>query len=346
MKNNFFLNKKILVTGGSGSIGSGIVKTLMKKKCKVIRVFSNDENGIYELSEEITSINKKLKLKMEENRIRFLLGDIRDYKRCLLATQDIDIVVHAAALKHVPICEYNKEEAYKTNVLGTKNLIKSSIKNRVKFFLFISTDKAAEPTSSMGKSKLQAEKLIIKANKNKNNTKFSVIRFGNILLSRGSVVYKFFKQIKEKENITVTGKSVSRFFISIQKVVERISEAFQLMQGGEVFVVINMSSFKIIDLAKAIRSILGKKNPIKIIGLREGEKKYEKLVSDYENIQPHLTSNSLALIKNNKNKLNKSQIKNQFTDSRYARHLNIEHIKRIILKELIVNNNKYFSSLH
>jgi len=211
MKNNFFLNKRVLVTGGSGSIGSGIVKTLMKKKCEVIRVLSNDENGIYELSEEITSINKKLKLKMEDNKIRFLLGDIRDYKRCLLATQDMDIIVHAAALKHVPICEYNKEEAYKTNVLGTKNLIKSSIKNRVKYFLFISTDKAAEPTSSMGKSKLQAEKLIIKANKNKNknNTKFSVIRFGNILLSRGSVVYKFLKQIKEKENITVTGKSVS-----------------------------------------------------------------------------------------------------------------------------------------
>lgn len=333
MKNNFFLNKKILVTGGSGSIGSGIVKTLMKKKCKVIRVLSNDENGIYELSEEITSINKKLKLKMEDNKIRFLLGDIRDYKRCLLATQDVDIIVHAAALKHVPICEYNKEEAYKTNVLGTKNLIKSSIKNKVKFFLFISTDKAAEPTSSMGKSKLQAEKLIIKANKNKNNTKFSVIRFGNILLSRGSVVYKFLKQIKEKENITVTGKSVSRFFISIKKAVVRISEAFQLMQGGEVFVVINMSSFKIIDLAKAIRSILGKKNRIKIIGLREGEKKYEKLVSDYENIQPHPTSNSLGLIKNKKNKLNNSQLQKQFTDSRYARHLNIEHIKRIILKE-------------
>jgi FlaA1/EpsC-like NDP-sugar epimerase len=333
MKNNFFLNKKVLVTGGSGSIGSGIVKTLIKKKCKVIRVLSNDENGIYELSEEITSINKKLKFKMEDNKIRFLLGDIRDYKRCLLATQDMDIIVHAAALKHVPICEYNKEEAYKTNVLGTKNLIKSSIKNRVKFFLFISTDKAAEPTSSMGKSKLQAEKLIIKANKNKNNTKFSVIRFGNILLSRGSVVYKFLKQIKEKENITVTGKSVSRFFISIQKAVERISEAFQLMQGGEIFVVMNMSSFKIIDLAKAIRSIAGKKNRIKIIGLREGEKKYEKLVSDYENIQPHPTSNSLALIKKKINKLNNPQLQKQFTDSRYATHLNIEHIKRIISKE-------------
>jgi len=335
MKNNFFLNKRVLVTGGSGSIGSGIVKTLMKKKCEVIRVLSNDENGIYELSEEITSINKKLKLKMEDNKIRFLLGDIRDYKRCLLATQDMDIIVHAAALKHVPICEYNKEEAYKTNVLGTKNLIKSSIKNRVKYFLFISTDKAAEPTSSMGKSKLQAEKLIIKANKNKNknNTKFSVIRFGNILLSRGSVVYKFLKQIKEKENITVTGKSVSRFFISIHKAVERVSEAFQLMQGGEIFTVMNMSSFKIIDLAKAIRSIVGKKNRIKIIGLREGEKKYEKLVSDYESIQPHPTSNSLALIKNKKNKLNNHQLQKQFTDSRYAKHLNIDHIKRVISKE-------------
>ena len=333
MKKNFFFNKRVLVTGGSGSIGSGIVKSLIKKKCKVVRVLSNDENGIYELSEEVISIHKKLKLKMEDSKTRFLLGDIRDYKRCVLATKGIDIIVHAAALKHVPICEYNKEEAYKTNVLGTKNLIKSSIKNKVSFFLFISTDKAAEPSSIMGKTKLQAEKLIIKANTKKNITKFSVIRFGNILLSRGSVIYKFINQIKEKENITVTGKNVSRFFISIKKAVERISEAFQLMHGGETFVVTNMSSFKIIDLAKAIRSMMGKKNLIKISGLREGEKSYEKLVSNHENIKPHPDSKNLVLINNKRIKPVILKSTKMLTDSRYANHLNIQDIKKIISKE-------------
>jgi FlaA1/EpsC-like NDP-sugar epimerase len=334
MQKNFFLNKKVLVTGGSGSIGSAIVKSLMKKKCKVIRVLSNDENGIYEQSEELISIHKKLKLKMENSKIRFLLGDIRDYKRCLLATKGIDVVIHTAALKHVPICEYNKEEAYKTNVWGTKNLIKSSIKNKVNFFLFISTDKAAEPSSVMGKSKLQAEKLIIKANIKKNITRFSVIRFGNILLSRGSVVYKFLNQIKEKENITVTGKNVSRFFISIKKAVERIFESLQLMKGGEIFIVMNMSSFKIIDLAKAIRSILGKKNLIKIVGLREGEKSYEKLISNHENIKPHPNSNKLALINNKKRtELVISKLTKKLTDSRHANHLSIQDIKKIISKE-------------
>ena len=163
MKKNIFFNKNILVTGGSGSIGSGIVELLLKKNCKVIRVMSNDENGIYELSEKLNSLNKKLITKMVKSKIRYLIGDIRDYKRCLLATKNIHIVIHAAAMKHVPICEYNKNETYKTNVKGTKNLIKSSVKNNVKKFLLISTDKAADPTSEMGKSKLKAEKLVIES---------------------------------------------------------------------------------------------------------------------------------------------------------------------------------------
>ena len=159
---NIFLNKKVLVTGGSGSIGSGIVKTLLRKNCKVIRVLSNDENGIYELSEKLNDINKKLTIKMMQDKIRYLIGDIRDLKRCILATKNIDIVIHAAALKHVPICEYNKDETFKTNVYGTQNLIKASIKNRVKKFLFISTDKAADPTTVMGKSKFLSENNVIK----------------------------------------------------------------------------------------------------------------------------------------------------------------------------------------
>ena len=338
MNKKIFHKKKILVTGGSGSIGSGIVRALIKTKCKVIRVLSNDENGIYELSEQINSLNKKLKIKMMNHKIRFLVGDIRDIKRCILATKDIDIVIHAAALKHVPICEYNKDEAYKTNVVGTKNLVNASIKNKVKKFLFISTDKAADPTSIMGKSKLQAEKLVLKANKNKINTKFSVIRFGNILFSRGSVIFKFLQQLKSNQKITVTGLTVSRFFILINNAVNRISESLFLMNGGEIFIVMKMDSFKIIDLAKAIKSIYKKKNLIKIIGLREGEKKYEKLISSKEQLQTHTKSNNLGLVKNTKRTVKEKSTKIH-TDSRFSNHLNVLEIKKVLNKEKFLTNN-------
>lgn len=334
MDKNIFNNKSILVTGGSGSIGSGIVKSLIKKNCKVIRVLSNDENGIYELSEQINSLNQKLQNKMKNNKIRYLIGDIRDYKRCVLATKNIDIVIHAAALKHVPICEYNKDEAYKTNVIGTKFLIKASIKNKVKKFLFISTDKAAEPTSIMGKSKLAAEKLVIQASKKKTKTRFSVIRFGNILFSRGSVVFKFIEQIKSRQKITVTSVFVSRFFISINNAVKRISESLILMDGGEIFIVMKMKSFKIIDLAKAIRSIYKKNNPIKVIGLREGEKMYEKLVSSKENIQKLKQTKNLGVISTNNRKNDTNTTEG--IDSRFSQHLNKVEIIKILHNENIL----------
>tara|TARA_B100001778_G_C18542247_1_gene608872 strand:+ start:227 stop:1240 length:1014 start_codon:yes stop_codon:yes gene_type:complete len=329
MNKNIFINKSILVTGGSGSIGSGIVELLLKKKCKVVRVLSNDENGMYELSEKLNALNKKLSTKMINDKIRYLIGDIRDYKRCLLATKKIDIIIHAAAMKHVPICEYNIDETYKTNVVGTKNLIKASLKNNVRKFLFISTDKAADPTSEMGKSKFKAEKLVITANKQK-KTKFSVIRFGNILFSRGSVVFKFVKQINSNKYITVTGNDVSRFFISLNRAVNCINETIEIMSGKEVFVVKKMPAFKIIDLAKAIKSIMKKNNQIKIMGLREGEKKYEKLISKNETLTKHPKSKNLGLItkKNKKIKINYHEI-----DSRVSNHLKIQNIKQILIKE-------------
>lgn len=327
---NIFFNKKVLVTGGSGSIGSGIVKILLRKKCKVIRVLSNDENGIYELSEKLNDINKKLTIKMTQDKIRYLIGDIRDLKRCILATKNIDIVIHAAALKHVPICEYNKDETFKTNVYGTQNLIKASIKNRVKKFLFISTDKAADPTTIMGKSKFLSENNVIKANKNK-NTKFAVIRFGNILLSRGSVVFKFMKQIKSEKILTVTGMNVSRFFVSINTAVQGIFESIKIMKGGEIFIIKKMPAFKIIDLAKALKKILKKNNKIKFMGLREGEKSFEKLISSKESLLNHKKTKILSVIsRNDKKKENKMP-----TDSRKAYHLTINDIIKILKKEKI-----------
>jgi FlaA1/EpsC-like NDP-sugar epimerase len=290
MINKIFFNKKVLLTGGSGSIGSAIVRLLLKKKCNVIRVLSNDENGIYELSEKLNDINRKLTIKMMHDKIRYLIGDIRELKRCIAATKDIDIVIHAAAMKHVPICEYNKNETFKTNVLGTKNLIKASLKNKVKKFLLISTDKAADPTTIMGKSKSQAEKYVILANKHK-KTAFAVIRFGNIIFSRGSVIFKFIKQIKLGRTLTVTNRNVSRFFVPIKIAVQGIFEGIKVMNGGEIFILKKMPAFKILDLAKAIKKIFKKNNKIKFMGLREGEKYYEKINAKKENLNNHEKTN-------------------------------------------------------
>ena len=181
MNKKIFQNKSILITGATGSIGSAITEEILKYDCKVVRAMSNDEDGIYGLSEALTRKNESLNINMTKNKIRYLVGDIRDLKRCEQSCKNIDIVIHAAAMKHVPVCEYNPEEAKKTNIIGTKNMINAAIKCNVNKFLFISTDKVVNPSSWMGKTKLKAEIEILKKNfntKNK-NTKFSVIRFGN-----------------------------------------------------------------------------------------------------------------------------------------------------------------------
>ncbi len=204
MNLDFLKNKKILITGGTGSIGSALVLKLFNSKCNVIRVMSNDENGLYELSKKLNSKgfdNLDFFNSMEKKKIRFFLGDIRDFERCKEVTSGVDIVIHAAALKHVSICEYNPFEVIKTNVQGTENIIRASIANKVSKLLFISTDKVVSPTNIMGSSKLQAERISINANEFKGNskTKISCIRFGNILGSRGSVIPNFINLLKEKK---------------------------------------------------------------------------------------------------------------------------------------------------
>lgn len=277
-----FRNKSILVTGGTGSIGSALIKYLRRKKCKVLRAFSNDENGLYELSESISEEkNFSFTSKMKKNKIRFILGDIRDYKRCLEASKNIDIIIHAAALKHVPLCEYNPVEAKKTNVIGTKNMIKAAKKNKVEKFLFISTDKVVEPISVMGKSKLQAEKLVLNTKTNKCRTIFSCIRFGNIIGSRGSVLPKFKKQISENKNISLTNKNMSRYFLTIDNAVKNICNSLKIMRGRELFIINKLPIFNIYELAKVLakfyKKFSGYNKKILITGIRPGEKIEEHL---------------------------------------------------------------------
>ena len=304
MKNNLFHNKSILITGATGSIGSAITEKILQYNCKVVRAMSNDEDGIYGLSEKLTRKNVTLTMNMKKNKIRYLVGDIRDLKRCVDVCKNIDIVIHAAAMKHVPVCEYNPDEAEKTNVLGTKNMINAAIKCKVKKFLFISTDKAVNPSSWMGKTKLKAELEVLKANfinLNK-NTLFSVIRFGNVIGSRGSVLPKFLTQIRLNKNLTVTDKKITRFFTTIDLAVKGVLDAIRIMQGNEKFIINNMLSLKIYDLAKTLTTHFKHNKKIIIKGLRDGEKLYEELATRNEMKNNFIKRNLIILIGSTKNK--------------------------------------------
>jgi FlaA1/EpsC-like NDP-sugar epimerase len=277
---NTFKGKKILVTGGTGCIGSEIVKNLLKYDPKVVRIFSNDEDATFNMSQEIGKAEDR----------RFLIGDIRDKERLIRAMKDIDIVYHAAALKHVPLCEYNPFEAIKTNVLGTQNVIESALINGVKKVINISTDKAVNPVNTMGATKLLAEKLIIDANfyKGKSRTIFSCVRFGNVLFSRGSVVPLFERQIKNKKMVTITDPEMTRFMMSIDDTIDLVFKATLIAKGGEIFI-LKMPVLKISDLVDvAIKKYTEKYGykpdeiKKKIIGVRPGEKVYEELMTETE----------------------------------------------------------------
>lgn len=270
-----FTNKDIIVTGGTGSIGSEIVRQLLKTDAARIRVFSNDEHKQYELRQELG----------DDPRLRYLVGDVRDKERLDFAFRGVDICFHAAALKHVPVCEYNPFEAVKTNIIGTQNIVDVSIKNNLEKVVAISTDKVVSPESVLGASKLMMERLIIAANitTGPTRTRFTAVRFGNVLESRGSVVYLWREQIARGGPVTVTNKRATRFFVSIPHAVSLIFEATQLMQGGEVFV-LKMPKRSILEFAKeTIRASAGGRGiKISFIGLRPGDKLHESLLTGEE----------------------------------------------------------------
>ena len=220
----------------------------------------------------------------EQKQIRFLLGDIRDRNRVMWAMQNVDIVFHTAALKHVALNEYSPFESVKTNVLGTQNLLEAALNHNAETFINISTDKAANPTSTMGASKLLAERLTVGADyyKGKAKTNFANVRFGNVLNSSGSVIPIFLKQIKSGQPVTVTDKNMIRYFMTIPDAVTLILQAAAIAQGGEIFI-LKMPALKVIDLAQVmINELSDKKLTIKIVGKKPGEKLYEKIVTRTE----------------------------------------------------------------
>ncbi len=280
--NEFFQGKTILVTGGTGSIGSEIVRQILNYQPAAVRVYSRDEAKQFQLQYE---------LKGHEN-VRYLIGDVRDKERLYWAMERVDIVFHAAALKQVPACEYNPFETVKTNVLGTENVIEVAMDEKVSRVVSVSTDKASLPTNTLGASKLLAERLVTAANfyKGLPHTRLCCVRFGNVLGSRCSIIPLVKQQIKDGGPVTITDEESTRFVMSIKEAVSLVLKAGILTRGGEIFV-LKMPTMKIMDLLEVLVEELAPKygrDPKSIkfsrIDLRRGEKVHEDLLSEEESV--------------------------------------------------------------
>ena len=315
-------NKRVLITGGTGSFGKAFVKKiLINYDIKRLVIFSRDELKQYEMSNDL--FFKKYKS------LRYFLGDIRDKTRLLLALKDIDIVVHAAALKHVPAAEYNPFEFIKTNVVGAQNIIEASIDRNVKKVIALSTDKAVEPINLYGATKLCSDKLFLAANNIKGSQKidFSVVRYGNVLNSRGSVL-PYLEKNKHQQTIPLTHKDMTRFTISLDEGVNTVIWALKNSTSGDV-IVPKLNSYKLTDLARAV---CGQKK-YKFTGIREGEKIHEDMISKNENGKIIDVGKYFIITKNIKKYKNKNYkvIKQKFSyNSKENNFLTIDELKKII----------------
>ena len=270
--------KSILVTGGTGSIGTALVKKALVDKAKLIRVFSNDENGLYEMESEHGNYKN----------IEYVIGDIQNEETVSEIVKGIDIIFHAAALKHVDRCELNPLETINVNIIGTKNIAKAAQKENVQKMIFISTDKAVNPIGVMGATKLLCEKLISAEASHKSNTIFASVRFGNVFNTRGSILPRIEKQISNGGPIMLTDPGMKRFFMTKDDAVNLIISATMLAKGGETFV-LKMPLIRLEDLFDAMKDILSSKYShkpsqikTKIIGIRPGEKLIEYLLTQFE----------------------------------------------------------------
>ncbi len=320
-------NSNVLITGGTGSFGRLLVHYLVHKyKCKSITVFSRDEHKQF-----------KLRLDYPENQyphLKFCIGDIRDFERLHQATKKIDVIFHLAALKHVHIAEQNPLECIKTNILGSENVIRASILNKVKKVVVLSSDKAASPHNLYGATKFCADKLFVHAQKETHDTIFSVIRLGNVVNSRGSV-FEIFEQQKNKGLIYVTHPQATRFIITADEGIKWILFALENSKGGEIYVP-KIKSFKIIQLAK----VIAPKAQIEIIGLRVGEKLHEHLITetdsytgvefdDYYLIYPNFQSQK----KSHGKKLSENFV---YISNKKENLLNIQELKKLLKSQEFV----------
>ncbi len=306
-----FTDKKVLIIGGTGTIGQAMTEKLLTLNPAVIRIFSRDEYKQFMMKERL----------MKYNNIRFLLGDVRDKERVSRAMNDIDIVFNLAAMKHVPACEYDPFEAVKTNVIGTQNVIECALEHKVQRVIYASSDKAVSPTNTMGATKLLAERLTASADysKGKAETVFSAVRFGNVMETRGSVLPLWREQIVSSRMITITEPKMTRFMMSIDQAVSLLLKSSEKATGGEIFV-LKMPVIRLQDLAEVYVDHLSSELQIEReiiqvekIGLRTGEKMFEELMTEDESLYA-LELEDMFCIRN----FNKVNIHNQTIAKRYS----------------------------
>ncbi len=268
---SIFKDKIILVTGGTGSWGNELTRQLLEKEPKKIVIYSRSE---------LNQVN--MQRKFNNPKLKFIIGDIRDYNQVNKAFKGVDYVFHLAALKHVPICEEQPDEAIKTNIIGTQNVIEAAKQNQVKKVIDVSTDKAVDPFNFYGMTKAVGERLIINANIDSDKTKFVCIRGGNVLGTNGSVVPFFIDQIKRFKTISITDKEMTRYYITQEQAIHLLFKAAEESIGGETFVM-KMPACKVLDLAEVLIEEIGEKDvAIKEVGIRPGEKIHECLISKHE----------------------------------------------------------------
>jgi UDP-N-acetylglucosamine 4,6-dehydratase/UDP-glucose 4-epimerase len=333
---NIFEGKKILITGGTGSLGTALTKKLLGLNIDTIRIFSRNESKQVEMES-----------KFDDERIRYFLGDIRDYNRLVRAVEDVDIVFHSAALKHVPKIEYNPFEAIRTNVIGSQNVIDASLIQNVEKVICIGTDKAVSPLNTYGATKLLMEKLFISANnyinREKHRTKFIAVRYGNVLGSSGSVIPKFIELIKKNKAVTITDTKMTRFTITMDEALEFILNATEIGQGSEIFIP-KLKSYEMSTLVNVLTELLGEVKQ-EITGIRPGEKLHEILINNDEIRYTWNISNMYMLSNPHYELFNTHDLSQMYEDINKVQNLNAyssdvaEKITTEELKEKIKNSN-------
>lgn len=320
--------KNILVTGGTGSFGHQMIKELEKYKPKSIVIFSRDEDKQWQM---------KLEFSDEKNfsKMKFLIGDVRDYDRIFYAMKDIDIVFHAAALKQVPTVEIHPFEAVKTNIIGAYNVANAGIARNVKNIVAISTDKAVKPVNAMGMTKALQEKILLANDLSNNNTVFSCVRYGNVLGSRGSIIPLWDSKIQKNESLPITHQEMTRFMLTLSQAIELVFYAVKNAKGGEIFVK-KAPATKIVNLARAYAELkTGKKNyPLKFVGIRSGEKIHEILVSHEEMRHTKVMKDHFVIFREeefDKKSLKMKKFADEYSSST-VKMLNIEELKKLMKK--------------
>ena len=327
-----FEGKRVLITGGTGSLGKALTKKLLETDVEAIRIFSRDELKQVQMRAEF-----------EDKRLRFLIGDVRDKARLLRAFEDIHIVVHAAALKHVPVAEYNPFEAVKTNVNGSQNVLEACLDKNIEKAIAIGTDKAVSPLNTYGATKLLMERLFVSANyykgTHRRNFKFLGVRYGNVLGSRGSIVPIIVKQIQKGKKITITDPTMTRFNITMDQALDLIFRALEKGDGGQVFIP-KLKAYRVGEIKDAIMELLDAKNEVENISVRPGEKYHETLINKEEIRNTFETNEDYVVFDENTGggKINLDRYRKTTLTDQYSSD-NVELLSKDELKTILTKEN-------